>query len=306
MIDGMLAALRFGQYAALMLLLGGAAFPLVALRGSVGVIANPWPRRWLAILAVAAIGVALAAMIASVAAMMGVLPWMVELAMVQAIVTGTGIGWAFVIRVAALATALAMLLLVASPRLRSISTVGLSAAALTSLAWSGHAAATPGSMGTLHRLNDAAHLIAAAMWIGAIFGFLLSVRAAHRRPARVEAEPLFDALRRFAPIGLVLVALVSITGILNAQLIFGIADVPRVLAGPYGWLLAAKLGLVGLMLLCAARNATIARRRASVSAVSAAGFSETLRVIRTSLAVEALTGTVVIAIIACLGLMSPV
>lgn len=88
--------------------------------------------------------------------------------------------------------------------------------------------------------------------------------AAHRNPARANAALLLKHVHRFAPVGIALVGLVAVTGLVNAELIFGIAAAPMVLLTGYGGLLAAKLGLVGVMLLCAARNSRIGRRHAAL------------------------------------------
>ena len=56
--------------------------------------------------------------------------------------------------------------------------IGLAVIDLVSLAWAGHATATPGPFGDVHLLGDALHLLTAALWPGALVplaGFLLSV-----------------------------------------------------------------------------------------------------------------------------------
>lgn len=305
MIDAVLAALRFAQYGALMLLLGVAAFPSVALRGQSIPLASRWRRRTTMSIWVAAIGFALAAMIASVASMMGLPPWQVEPDTVFSIVTGTDVGWAFLIRISALMAALPVIMWLPTLSLRSAMLVMLAAIALATLAWSGHAAATEGAIGTIHRLNDALHLTAAALWIGAIAGFLVLTITAHRNPDRVNAALLLDRVHRFAPVGIVLVGLVGLTGLVNSELIFGIAATPTVFLTGYGGLLAAKLGLVGVMLLCAARNSAISRRHAAFGRRPGAEDLAVLQSLRTSLAIEGIAAGAVIAAVALLGMMSP-
>lgn len=305
MVEASLAALRFAQYAALMSLIGGAAFPFVALRGGRAAIASPWTRRVLLFVSISAIGIAIAAMTASIAAMMGLPPWRVAPDTVIAIVTGTDTGWAFVIRIAALSAIPAALRMVRPPSLGSAMAAFLSAIALATLAWSGHAAASMGVPGAIHRLNDAVHLIAAALWIGAIAGFLMLIVAAHRT-VRATAAPLLHQLRRFAPIGIALVGVVAITGLINAQVIVGIAAMPTMLLTRYGLWLALKLGLVGVMLLCAARNARISRRAAPISAGSESVDHDMLSALRLSLMIEIGAAIGVLVTVAILGLLSPV
>lgn len=43
-------------------------------------------------------------------------------------------------------------------------------------------------------------------------------------PARLSAVSLLTVMHRFAPLGVALVAVVSITGLINAQLIFGLEN----------------------------------------------------------------------------------
>jgi putative copper resistance protein D len=80
------------------------------------------------------------------------------------------------------------------------------------LGWSGHAAATEGALGWVHRLGNGVHLLAAGLWIGAIGGFGHLTMIAHRKPGRVPVVPLLAAMHAFAPFGVALVATVSITG----------------------------------------------------------------------------------------------
>lgn len=45
--------------------------------------------------------------------------------------------------------------------------------ALATLLWSGHAGATEGALGTVHRIGHIAHMVATAIWIGGIAAFAL-------------------------------------------------------------------------------------------------------------------------------------
>ncbi|KAK0338878.1 hypothetical protein LTR94_036782, partial [Friedmanniomyces endolithicus] len=61
------------------------------------------------------------------------------------------------------------------------------AAALATLAWNGHGAASEGSTGWLHLTADILHLLAAGLWVGALFGLLLLMA---RRAEEIDAAHL--------------------------------------------------------------------------------------------------------------------
>jgi copper resistance protein D len=250
------------HYLLLLGLFGSTLFALIGLRG----VDRPahWPGA--ALMAIAAPLVSALLMLVSIAAMMGQTLAMLEWSNIEAILVSTTMGWAFGVR---------MVLLVGGAVLLRRAPWAAAAAyglALATLPWSGHAAAGEGLVGALHRLNDAVHLLAAGLWIGAIGWFALLTRQARR--GKAPLEPLFDAMQRFAPLGVALVAIVSLTGLLNAELIFGLAQSGTVLSTTYGQLLVLKIALVGLMLLFAASHAARVRRLATPA---------TLASVRTSL-----------------------
>src|SRR3546814_8754495 len=70
--------------------------------------------------------------------------------------------------------------------------------ALASCAWTGHAAGGEGLPGSLQRLSDIIHLLAAATWLGALACFLRACLARGRDSERIRA------LVRFAGTGTVI------------------------------------------------------------------------------------------------------
>lgn len=296
MDDWLIPLLRFAHYALLLGLFGGMAFRKIGLR-RFG--ALPELRRLLLLAALAAPVITVWLMLASIAAMMGQPIVSLEWASIEAMLFATDMGWAFLARSALIVAALAAVM-------ANRSATGFAALcyafALATLPWSGHAAATEGFVGLFHRLNDALHLHAAGLWIGAIGSFLYLATRAHRMPQRANPASLLDAMHRFAPLGLFLAGTVAVTGAINAELIFGLRSTIQVAQDGYGQMLLLKIALVGLMLGCATFNAQRARRWAR----STVGETDLLKAVRISLAAELVLAALVVASVAILGMMMPV
>lgn len=262
--------------------------------------------RWLICFALLAPFLSAALMIQSIAAMMGQPVWITEWATIEAMIATTSMGWAFAVRLALLSGALIALLLkhrlAAGPFIAAV----LYGMAVASLAWSGHAAALAGDIGLFHRVNDAVHMLAAGLWLGAIGWFLHLTIRTHRYPGVTLAQPLLNAMHGFAPVGMALVAIVAITGLVNAQMIFGLQNSGTVLMTSYGQLLATKVAIVALMLLCGGRNALIGKRRAdALSTGLDTDSTASLAALRVSLSTEIVLAIAVIGLVAIVGLMSP-
>jgi putative copper resistance protein D len=120
---------------------------------------------------------------------------------------------------------------------------------LASLALIGHATMQEGSIGALHRFNQAVHLICAGAWIGALPPLILCLR--RYGDARTRSE-IAVALRRFSGLGHFIVALVVLTGIVNVVLTLGAWPVD--FSSPYQLLLALKIALVAAMIALALVN----------------------------------------------------
>ncbi len=260
--------------------------------------------RALVVAAVTAPLVSVALMLDGIATMMGQSVWRLDWATIEAITMSTSMGWAFIARIALLTSALLTIILWPSPRRLSTSVLFYGFALLT-LAWSGHAAATEGWPGLGHRLNNGLHLLAAALWVGALGWFLHLTLAAHRNPDSHMVLPLLGAMHRFAPLGIALVAIVAATGLINAHLIFGLGKSAEVMGTTYGWLLIAKLALVAAMLLCAARNAAISRNESRTADMASNSSAKAFASLRGSLATEMSLAIGVLALVAFVGMASP-
>jgi len=297
--------LRFLHYAALLGLFGLTAYRLIGLRWLSSENQYPWFNGALLGLAIFAPLVSSALMLLSIAAMMGQPVWLTDWATVELMVTTTSIGWAFAARIALLSAALIALLLRHRSRLALIVAAVCYGFVIATLAWSGHAAALEGSAGLFHRINDALHLLAAGLWLGAIGWFVHLTIRAHRYIDAAQSQSLLSTMHRFAPLGIALVSVVVVTGLINAQMIFGLPNSGTVLMTGYGQLLAIKVALVALMLLCGGRNALIGRRRATANARLDADPTTSLAALRASLTIEITLASAVIGLVAIAGMMSP-
>lgn len=297
-------ALRFVHYALLLGLFGWTAFRLVGLRSLDG-LENVWSARALPAAAIAAPLVSASLMLVAIAAMMGQPLSALHWPTVEAMIVDTDMGTAFIARVALLIIGLSALLLRHRIGIASPIAAACFAGALLTLSWSGHAAATEGAIGTFHRLNNGLHLAAAGLWFGAIGWFVVLTGKVHRHADAVPTASLLSTMHRFAPFGVALVGTVAVTGLINAEMIFGLENSVTVLTVGYGMLLAAKIVLVGAMLAFGARNAQIGRRSLRAGDDAPTGDNAALGLVRRSLAGECALAFVVIGLVAVVGMLSP-
>jgi putative copper resistance protein D len=302
MDDWLQLALRFLQYVLLLGLFGWIAFRVIGLRAARWLDAESGSNITLVAAGLAPV-VSAILMLASIAAMMGQPLLALEWPMIEAMTLSTDMGWAFLLRTALLTAAFAALLVRRGAG-------GLIAAlcfgaALMTLGWSGHAAATEGTLGLVHRISNGVHLLAGSLWLGAIGWFVHLSVVAHRDPEGVPAEELLAVLHGFAPLGVALVGMVSITGLINAQMIFGLENSAATLATAYGLSLMAKVAVVGFMLALGAHNARTSRRSVVESGVTDGDHSVALPILRRSLTRELALGIVVLGLVAVLGMLSP-
>lgn len=311
-----LIGIRFALYANLMLIAGLAVFPLYSL--APGDRARPeltgviWrAERWLCVagLLLSTLGMGMLA-----AAMQGVSLFTLEARSLEELILRSDVGTAWIYRSAALAVALAVALWMTRwPGIAAMLLTTAGAVAIATLAWSGHAAATEGDAGMLHRVGDILHMTAAAVWIGAIVAFLLLL---HPRRAGQSSETMAivtRSLERFSMIGAICVSVIAGTGLINGQMIIGVENLGRSLTAPYGQLLLAKLALFALMLAFAAVNRWryvpalgAARGRAVASPATApAELPAALAAMRRSLTAEAATAFAILALVAWLGTLDP-
>ncbi len=125
----------------------------------------------------------------------------------------------------------------------------LSGVVLGSLALGGHGADDTGAAGVWHLGADILHLLAAGGWLGALIPLIFLLRRA-RRPGWLAIAQ--QATLRFSTLGLVTVATLIATGLVNTWYLAG--SIPALVGTPYGRVLLVKLALFAGMLALAAVN----------------------------------------------------
>ncbi|WP_144098267.1 CopD family protein [Croceicoccus sediminis] len=266
--------------------LGLAGIPLY-LRISGTVEAGKGLRLAMAAGAIAAAAIAAWWAAASVAAMAALPLGDLDYEMFSAVAGATPIGTVLDVRLAA-----AIGVLLAAAFLPRTLILGLIAAAIPIAGvWTGHPGAAEGMTGHVQRLFDAIHLLAAAVWFGALIVFLASlIRSGAGRVT------LVSRLRAFAATGTVIVATLAVTGTVNGWLI---AQHGFAWSSTWSFLLIVKLGLFAAMLAFAAVN------RWKLTPAYEAGAPGSAGRLGTSLLLEASCAVGIFALVAIIGLSNP-
>ena len=117
----------------------------------------------------------------------------------------------------------------------------LAASFIASLAWAGHAAASPGFEGNVHLASDILHLVAVGAWLGGLLPYLLLLTACRRVDSINSRAAAITATQRFSNLGIVAVGTILVTGFVNTWNLVGSVD--ALVGTDYGRLLLVKVGL---------------------------------------------------------------
>jgi putative copper resistance protein D len=195
---------------------------------------------------------------------------------------------------ARLALAVLLAVLMPWPAMRLLQ-LAAAAGLLVLIALIGHAGATPGLAGDVHLASDMVHLLAAGAWLGGLPALALLLARARRTDDAAWQRLTVDATRRFSWLGVVSVAALLASGIINSWNLLG---GPRdLLSTDYGRLVLLKIGLFVAMVAIAAAN-----RFHFTPRLPAAGALRALQ--RNSLAETGL-GVCVLLFVGALGTLSP-
>jgi copper resistance protein D len=174
----------------------------------------------------------------------------------------------------------------------------LAAALLGGVALAGHGGSTAGTAGGIHLASDIAHAIAAGAWVGGLVPLALLFAAARRAADGSAVAMVREATRRFSTLGLVGVATLLATGIVNT--VFLVGSVPALLGTTYGRLLLAKIALFVAMVAVAAVN-----RLRLTPRLTGDGAADAMRQLQRNSLVEAVLGLAILGIVGALGTIPP-
>ena len=296
-------AVRFTLYGVLGSLFGLSAFALYGMLGGErgGALAL---RPWLALLAVAGLALSAVQLALLAASMMETASWPVDHEAVGMLLSGSATGTAWKARMAALLVA-GLAAMVSSSRAAWLGVIAVVAGvALSTLAWTGHGAASEGAPGWAHLAANVLHLLASGAWVGALLGLVLLVT---RPAARVDAAHLTltqRALHGFGLVGTVVVGAIVVSGLVNSWMLVGAGNVPDLGTTLYGQLLIAKLVLFAAMLGFASLN-RFRLTPAIERSIAAADNARALGALRLSLAIETTCAVVILGLVGWLGMLEP-
>ena len=295
---------RFFQFAATLTLFGLATFRLYS-AGAYPALeySGPWPRRLFPILAGTGILSALIWLGAETKDLAGSWTALCD------IVVETSFGKALVIRGAVLTLILALSCLPRPVKSMRLLLCMLSALAAASFAWTGHGAFSRVGESEIHRLADIIHLLAAGAWIGALLAFtLLAVKAKREKNSGLPSLLAIDLARFSAIGGPVIVALLVLSGLLNAWYLVGPG--PRLwetlYRTAYGIVLLSKLTLFCGMLALAAKNRAILAPRLEQNLETGADTGPATLALLHSISSETALSILVVLAVATLGMLEPI
>ena len=167
---------------------------------------------------------------------------------VWSVLTDTRFG---LVSIERLAFALALVALMAWPAMRLLQ-FAAAGGLLALVALIGHAGATPGAAGVVHLASDVLHLLAAGAWLGGLPALAMLLARACRTDDEAWRSFATAATRRFSRLGIVCVAALLASGIVNSWNLMG---GPRdLVTTDYGRLVLLKIGLFVAMVAIATAN----------------------------------------------------
>jgi putative copper resistance protein D len=173
----------------------------------------------------------------------------------------------------------------------------LAATFVGSLAWSGHGAGGLGVEAVVHPTADVLHLVAAAAWLGTLVPLALLLHAASGDLNGLGIARV--ATLRFSTLGIVSVATLLVTGLVNSWYLVG--NIDALTGSDYGRLLIFKIGLFFAMVAVAAVNRLVLTPRI----MRGAAAPRAVRHLSRNAAIEATLGAMIIGIVGVLGTLPP-
>jgi putative copper resistance protein D len=307
-LDWAILSARLLQYAGVSVLFGSSVFFLYGFgeEPSASCTARrPWAHRLLLFAAVLALAASVGRLMGDTASLTGELSNAIDWPSLWSIISDTGFGKIGAMRIVVLTCAIILLRVLRSFRGLWILQAAIGALVVASFAWTGHGSMDSGAAGMLHRGGDVLHLLAAAVWIGALVALSIQVLSAIASRTQVDAAVAGRAITRFSGVGSAVVATLIVTGAINSWFLIGPARWRDLFTTAYGRSLDVKLALFALMLVVACINRY--RLAPALKAANAAS-SDTLlplKALRRSLIAETALALFVFAVVAVLGSLAP-
>ena len=285
-----LALCRFAHFMGAMLTFGMSAY-LACAPERLRLALSPAARRLALIASLIALITAILWLQLEAASMSGDWSAAVDPGLIGVVLADTAFGHAWAAHLV-LAAALAAVVLF-GPSARWAPAAVASAALLASLGLVGHATMQSGAEGVLHRLNHAAHLLAAGAWLGGLIPFAMCLRAFERDDLRRDA---MQAMMSFSFWGQLIVAAIVLTGVANIALTSGHPPIPP--TTPYRALLVAKIIVVAVMISLALFNRFVLAPRIKASL-------RALAILRLTCAAEIALGSAAVALVSVFAMLDP-
>ncbi len=187
--------------------------------------------------------------------------------------------------------------------LASLAALLLATALLATIALTGHANAEEGPAHGRHLAADMIHLLAFGAWLGSLPLLFLALSRAPERSDLSGLALAFALARRYSALGLVSVAAIIASGLINSW--YTIGRVSALVESRHGRLLALKLALFLVMLLLAGRNLLRETPKLGDRRVTAAEQAAALRRLRRNIALEMTLAVLVLLVVGALVAAAP-
>jgi putative copper resistance protein D len=175
----------------------------------------------------------------------------------------------------------------------------LSGSLLGSLAWAGH-----GLEGSLWHLSaDVLHLLAAGFWPAGLLPLALLLNKLRHVSDPEDWSAITVIVRRFSAVSLGCVALLAVTGIINSW--FLVPSFSSLFTQPYGLWLSAKIILFCLTVIIGAVNLLRLKPRLLHGELQSQPVAIVVTQLRRNVLCEIILGTVIVVIVAILGILPP-
>lgn len=298
---GLIAA-RFAHYAALALAFGAFAY---AGFGDQSATTGHRLRRLGIASTLMVFFAAMAVLAATVAGLGGGWAAMLDPTLWATVLSETDFGrvWSARLLMAVALIALGLVAWLRPPRLLARLGAGLAGGLVATVALTGHAQIEEGTPGLIHRLADAAHLLAAAVWLGALPPLLLLLRSGRTADTAEDASFAVTRLEKFHSIGSAAVVTLVATGIVNSWFLVGSFE--PLFTTTYGLVLVVKLALFALMLALAADNRFRLVLALRCDLAEGGHGSETMARLKSRIRREFALGMLVLLAVSVLGAIAP-